>query len=106
MKKSFKRFISVFIAVIMVLTSIPFTVFANEEIRYHITEKSGYSEIVTESKVITADVDVEDYPENGADWINQMLVLKEQGDIKLLEDKMEKFETRRYMSKKLFTILQ
>ena len=83
-----------------------FTVFANEEIRYHITEKGSYAEIVTESKTITADVDVEENPENGADWINQMLVLKEQGDVLLLEEKMEKFETRRYMSKKLFTILQ
>ncbi len=83
-----------------------FTVFANEEIRYHITEKSSYCEIVTESKTITADVDVEENPENGADWINQMLVLKDKGDMKLLEEKMEKFETRRYMSKKLFTILQ
>lgn len=83
-----------------------FTVFANEEVRYHITEKNGYVESITDGQTLTIAPDVNEPPKNGADWVNRMILQNRDGADAQLEETMEKFEIQRYMAKKLFTLIQ
>lgn len=83
-----------------------FTIFANEEVKYHITEKNGYGETITDGQSLKGEERDEREPHNGRQWIDQMLCLaREDADIQL-EENMEKFESWRYMSKKLFDMIQ
>lgn len=83
-----------------------FTIFANEEIKYHITEKNGYVESITDGQTLSFNKPPVDMPENGAQWINEMLIQAgDDADIQL-EETMKKFESRRYMSKRLFTLIE
>ena len=83
-----------------------FTIFANEEICYHITEKNGYVESITDGQTLTARDTSGAAPSNGIKWVNQMITqAKDDADI-ALEESMKTFESLRYMSKRLFTLIQ
>ena len=84
-----------------------FTLFANEEVRYHITEKNGYMETITDGQTLTCPADKSNGSlDNALAWINQMIgMARDDADIQL-EETMKKFESFRYMSRKLFKIIQ
>lgn len=83
-----------------------FTVFANEEIKYHITEKNSYTESITDGQTLTLTANTQEKPQSAIEWINLMLTqAAEDADLKL-EENMEEFESLRYMSKKLFTLIK
>ncbi len=84
-----------------------FTLFANEEVRYHITEKNGYMETITDGQTLTCpEADTEKAPENALAWINRMITMAQADADMQLEESMEAFESRRYMSRKLFKMIQ
>lgn len=83
-----------------------FTIFANEEVKYHITEKNGYVESITDGQTLTFEGSAKESPENSVQWINQMLMQSADDADAELEESMENFESRRFMAKRLFSLIQ
>lgn len=82
-----------------------FTLFENEELRYNITERYGSMESITDGQTLTGAKTESSKRENGMQWINEMIRLKDVDEDLELAECMEEYEAKRYMSKKLFKLI-
>jgi len=83
-----------------------FRLFSDEQVQYYISEKNEFSETITESKTIRENKSWNKDKATGYDKINHMTQLCIDEDDEALKKSIEDFEQMRYVSGKLFTILQ
>lgn len=83
-----------------------FTMFSNEEISYYFVEHTAMGDRISGRKTAETDQVLSGHPKCGKDWINQMLMLWQDQQVPELKDKIEAYEAQRYISRKLFTLLQ
>lgn len=83
-----------------------FTLFDDEKLKYYITEKSEFSQSITESRIIDGASRMHFPKKNGKDWINEMIAMASAGEYEQLKDELQSYEEKRYLTKKLFTLMQ
>ena len=80
------------------------TLFADEKLKYYIREKNELTHTVTEGMIIDGE-DTKYEGKDGRSIINYMIGLAVDGDIEQLKDELQKYEEKRYLTKKLFTLI-
>lgn len=80
------------------------TLFADEKLKYYIREKNELTHTVTEGMIIDGE-DTKYEGKDGRSIINHMIGLAVDGDIEQLKDELQKYEEKRYLTKKLFTLI-
>lgn len=85
-----------------------FTLFSDEKLKYYITEHNEYEKKVTESKIIDGadEYDENSSVKNGRDWINKMIQLAAVNDMERVKEELASYEEKRFLTKKLFTLIQ
>lgn len=79
--------------------------FDDEKLKYYIREKNEYAHSVTDSAVIEGD-SCESSGKGGRSIINHMIHLAAEGSMEQLKDELQAYEEKRYVTKKLFTLIQ
>jgi len=85
-----------------------FTLFKDEKLKYYITESNDFEQKVTQSRIVdnSGDGDFDKPIENGRDWLNKMIQLADDGNMADVKHEMAMYEEKRFLTKKLFNLIQ
>lgn len=83
-----------------------FSLFDDERLKYYIKENSEFSHVVTDGTVIEGGQDKGADLGSGKDLINRMIALAKEGSMEQLKDELQKYEEKRYLAKKMFSLIQ
>lgn len=85
-----------------------FTLFADEKLKYYITEKNEYTQKVTESKIIEGadEYDKNQPVRNGHDWINKMIQMTADNNMEQVKKELASYEEKRFLTKRMFALIQ
>ena len=85
-----------------------FTLFKDEKLKYYITESNDFEQKVTQSRIVdnSGDGSLDKPIENGRDWLNKMIQLADDGNMADVKHEMAMYEEKRFLTKKLFNLIQ
>lgn len=82
-----------------------FTLFDDERLKYYIKENSEYSHRVSDGVIIEGSAAGHTDRNSGRDMINRMIHQAAEGNMEYVKDELENYEKKRYLAKKLFSLI-
>ena len=82
-----------------------FTLFDDERLKYYIKETSEYSHHVSDGVIVDGAMSERIGQGSGKDMINRMIHGVAEGNMELVKDELESYEKKRYLAKKLFSLI-
>ena len=82
-----------------------FTLFDDERLKYYIKETSEYSHHVSDGVIVDGAMSERIEQGSGKDMINRMIHGVAEGNMELVKDELESYEKKRYLAKKLFSLI-